>query len=89
MMIIQNHLDELLNLPEITKDNKADTIQKFIWHIQTHVSALKTLALPVDEWDSILIYLAKKKLDFIEEKGLAASHKESNSGQYAKIIGIY
>ncbi|KYN28338.1 hypothetical protein ALC57_02251 [Trachymyrmex cornetzi] len=68
MVIIENHLDELLNFPEITKNNKADSIRKFIWHIQTHVSALKTLALPVDEWDAILLQLAKKKLDFIEQR---------------------
>ncbi|XP_018359970.1 PREDICTED: uncharacterized protein LOC108759152 [Trachymyrmex cornetzi] len=68
MVIIQNHLDELLNFSEITKNNKADSIRKFIWHIQTHVSALKTLALPVDEWDAILLHLAKKKLDFIEQR---------------------
>jgi len=55
MIIIQNHLDELLKFSKITKDNKADSIRKFIWHIQTHVSALKSLALPVDEWDAILI----------------------------------
>lgn len=68
IVIIQNHLDELLNFPEITKNNKADSIRKFIWHIQTHVSALKTLALPVDDWDAILLHLAKKKLDFIEQR---------------------
>jgi len=32
------------------------------------MSALKTLALPVDEWDAILMHLAKKRLDFIEQR---------------------
>lgn len=76
-IIIQNHLDELLNLPEIKRENKADAIRKFIWHIQTHVSALKTLALPVDEWDTILVHIAKKKLDFVEQR-LAESYKKSS-----------
>jgi len=40
IIIIQNHLNKyiiLLKFPEITKDNKADSTKKFIWHIQTHV----------------------------------------------------
>jgi len=68
MLIIQNHLDELLKFTEITKHNKADSIRKFIWHIQTHVSALRSLALPVNEWDAILVHLAKKKLNFREQR---------------------
>ncbi|XP_018375981.1 PREDICTED: uncharacterized protein LOC108769466 [Trachymyrmex cornetzi] len=68
MMIIQTHLDELLTFPVITKDNKAESIRQFIWHIQTHVSSLKVLAQPVNYWETIIIHLAKKKLDFIEQR---------------------
>lgn len=68
MMIIQTHLDELLEFPSITKEKKADAIRQFIWHIQTHVSSLKTLAQPVDQWETLIIHLAKKKLDFVEQR---------------------
>ncbi|XP_011702046.1 PREDICTED: uncharacterized protein LOC105458438 [Wasmannia auropunctata] len=68
MIIMQSHLDDLLNLPEITKEDKSDSLRKFIWHIQTHVAALKNLGLPVDAWDAILMHMAKKKLDFVEQK---------------------
>jgi len=78
--IIPNHL---------SKHNKADSIRKFIWHIQTHVSALKSLALPVDEWDAILMHLTKKKARFHRAKRSAESHKESHTGEYAKIVGIH
>lgn len=61
MMIIQTHLNELLELPTITKEKKADSIRQFIWHIQTHVSSLKALAQPVDHWETIIIHLAKKE----------------------------
>ncbi|XP_011859827.1 PREDICTED: uncharacterized protein LOC105557253 [Vollenhovia emeryi] len=67
-VIIQNHLEELLNFPEITKDNKSDSMRRFIWHIQTHVSALRTLSLPVNAWDAILMHLAKKRLDYGEQR---------------------
>ncbi|XP_018371208.1 PREDICTED: uncharacterized protein LOC108766423 [Trachymyrmex cornetzi] len=68
MMIIQTHLDELLTFPVITKDNKAESIRQFIWHIQTHVSSFKVLAQPVNYWETIIIHLTKKKLDFIEQR---------------------
>jgi len=37
MVIIQNHLDELLKFPEITKDNKANSIRKFLAYTNTYV----------------------------------------------------
>ncbi|XP_011884101.1 PREDICTED: uncharacterized protein LOC105571245 [Vollenhovia emeryi] len=43
-------------------------MRRFIWHIQTHVSALRTLSLPVDSWDAILMHLAKKRLDYGEQR---------------------
>jgi len=30
IMIMQNHLDDLLNFPEITKNNKSNLLDKFI-----------------------------------------------------------
>ncbi|XP_025270399.1 uncharacterized protein LOC112639738 [Camponotus floridanus] len=43
MIIIETHLDELLKFPNITKENKAESIRQFIWHIQTHVKSLEAL----------------------------------------------
>jgi hypothetical protein len=68
MMLIETHLDELFNFPSITKDNKAESIRQLIWHIQTHKSSLKSLHQPVDHWDTIILHLAKKKLDYIEQR---------------------
>lgn len=30
ILIIETHLDELLNFPEITKENKAESIRQFV-----------------------------------------------------------
>ncbi|XP_039315259.1 uncharacterized protein LOC113005966 [Solenopsis invicta] len=68
MMIIETHLDALFNFPSITKDNKAESIRQLIWHIQTHKSSLKSLHQPVDHWDTIILHLSKKKLDYIEQR---------------------
>ncbi|XP_039312391.1 uncharacterized protein LOC120359325 [Solenopsis invicta] len=68
MMIIETHLDALFNFQSITKDNKAESIRQLIWHIQTHKSSLKSLHQPVDHWDTIILHLSKKKLDYIEQR---------------------
>lgn len=68
MVIIETHLDEMLSFPVITKENKADAIRKFIWHIHTHTKSLEALRQPVAQWDTIILHLAKKKLDFAEQR---------------------
>lgn len=67
MMIIETHLDEMLEFPTITKEDKADSIRKFVWHIHTHTKSLEALHQPVEQWDTIILHLAKKKLDFAEQ----------------------
>lgn len=68
IMIIETHMEELLKFPDISKDNKVDSMRKLNWHIQTNISALKSLNQPVDYWDSLIIHLAKKKLDYAEQR---------------------
>lgn len=47
MIIIETHLDELFAFPSIGKDNKADSVKKFVWHIRTHITSLKALHQPL------------------------------------------
>lgn len=68
VMIIETHLDELINFPNITRENKAESLRQLIWHIQTHLKSLKALSQPVEHWDTLIIHLAKKKLDFAEQR---------------------
>ncbi|XP_067209942.1 uncharacterized protein [Linepithema humile] len=68
MIIIETHLDELLQFPMITKEDKAESLRLFVWHIRTHISALKSLEQPVDRWETMIIHLAKKKLNFVEQR---------------------
>lgn len=67
-MLVENHLEELFNFPSIVKEDKSESIRQLIWHIQTHVASLKTLNQPVDQWNTIIIHLAKKHLDFVERR---------------------
>ncbi|XP_011858074.1 PREDICTED: uncharacterized protein LOC105555659 [Vollenhovia emeryi] len=68
MLIIETHLDALLQFPNIAKDNKADAIRQFTRHIQTHLESLRALHQPVEKWDTIIIHMAKKRLDFAEQR---------------------
>lgn len=65
-MIIDTHLDELFSI--ISKDDKADSMRQLIWHIVTHMSSLKSLHQPVEYWDTIILHLAKGKLEYTEQR---------------------
>lgn len=85
MMIIETHLDEMLNFPAITKENKADSIRKFVWHIHTHIKSLETLQQPVSQWDTIILHLAKKKLDFAEQRDWQNLMKDKTPQEMPKL----
>lgn len=68
MLIIETYLEELLQFLDIAKESKTDSIQQCIWHIHTHTKSLQGLQQPVDQWQTMLIHLAKKKLDFTEKR---------------------
>lgn len=79
MMLIETHLEELMKFPSISKEDKEESIRYLVWHIQTHVSSLKTLSQPIDYWDTLIIHLAKKKLDFAEQNDWQNSVKGRTS----------
>lgn len=68
MMIIDTHLEELFNFPTVSKDDKADSMRQLVWHIQTHLSSLKALHQPVEYWDTIILHLARRKLEYTEQR---------------------
>lgn len=65
--LINTHLNQLLDFPVIKKD-KPLTMRQLIVHVRTHLKALKTLDLPVDKWDELLIHLLKNRMDFHTQK---------------------
>lgn len=66
-LIVNTHLKEIIEIPSVTKDNRA-SLGQFVNHIRKHVRALESLKLPVKQWDTILIYLATSKLDFFTRR---------------------
>jgi len=39
-------------------------MKQLVVHIRTHLKALQVLGQPTDKWDTIIIHMAKNKLDF-------------------------
>ncbi|KMQ84915.1 hypothetical protein RF55_16893 [Lasius niger] len=66
-LIINSHVSRLLEFPTVTKD-KHVTLKQFIMHIRTHSKALQGLGQPVDQWDTVLIFMARNKLDYHSQR---------------------
>lgn len=62
-LIINSHLSRLLEFPPITKE-KHKSLKQFIVHIRTHLKALEVLSQPINQWNIIIIFLARSKLDY-------------------------
>lgn len=80
MMIIDTHLEKLFDFPNVNKEDKADSMRQLVWHIQKHTSALKSLHQPVQHWDTIILHMAKKRLDYIEQRDWN-NHTKSSTPQ--------
>lgn len=61
-MIINSHIQALLDIPAMTKGT-AIGIREFVSKIKQEISALKILNQPIDKWDMMLICVLSKKLD--------------------------
>lgn len=66
-LIINSHLSKLLEFPAISKENHA-TLRQFVTHICTHLAALQVLGQPTDQWDTLIIFLARNKLPYYTQR---------------------
>ena len=61
-LIIEAHLDKLLNLPRVTT-RCSSGIRKLVTAVQENLQALENLQVPVDSWDILVKYLIKTRLE--------------------------
>ena len=66
-LIINGHVQSLIDLPAIKKENSAE-LRKFLDNYNRHINALRKLNEPVDSWSSILICILSAKLDFYSKR---------------------
>ncbi|KAF0721510.1 Integrase catalytic domain-containing protein [Aphis craccivora] len=61
-LITEAHVRSLLELPKLTGSSASD-LRGFLANITKHIEALRSLKRPVDQWDDLLIGIARSKLD--------------------------
>ncbi|XP_030763136.1 uncharacterized protein LOC115887778 [Sitophilus oryzae] len=66
--IIQTHLKSFFEMPVITKESHI-ALRNLIDTSSQHLRSLESLGLPIEHWDTILIYQITSKLDLITRKG--------------------
>lgn len=61
-MLVTNHMKALFEIDILVKES-ANGLRNLIDIFKKHLYALKTLNLPTEHWDAILIHLVTQKLD--------------------------
>lgn len=62
-LIIQAHVQAILNSPEINKST-SESLEKLLGDITNNLEALKVINVPVESWDAILTTIIIGKLDY-------------------------
>lgn len=66
-LLVHNHVKALFNVPSISKESPQQ-LRILIDTILRNLRALKSLNEPVDNWDTLIIYLIVSKLDVSTER---------------------
>ena len=77
-IIIQNHIKTLMKLLSSNKES-ASNIRNVLDNVQMHLRALAALDEPVNQWDSIIIYMFTSKLD-------RCTHREWEKSITGKVV---
>lgn len=76
LLTINHHLKSLLEMLPIGKAN-AINLREFVTTVNQHVNALKSLSLPIEHWDVVLVYILCKKLDVNTHKSFELERDSS------------
>lgn len=76
-LIINSHVQELCNLPMITKESFS-MLRKMLDDVKRILRVLQNFKQPVDQWDLLLIHLISSKLDFKSRKAWELSNLSTN-----------
>lgn len=86
-LIINSHVSRLLNFPTVTKD-KHVTLKQFIMHIRTHSKTLQVLGQPIDQWDTVLIFMTRLSITarMGRRNGTAWTGTHAHHGRVSQIL---
>jgi hypothetical protein len=66
-LIVQDYVASILNASPISKQSHSH-LRELLNTITTNIAALKTLKIPVDSWDALIIPIISEKLDYVTKK---------------------
>lgn len=66
-LLIHTHIKGIVEHPKIVRENFV-SLRDLLDAFQNHVRSLKALEQPIEQWDSILIYLITDKFDYNTKK---------------------
>jgi hypothetical protein len=66
-LITEQHMHELFNLQAVS-NKSANSLRSLLDGVNTHLAALRSLAISTESWDPVLIYLVSSKIDFATKK---------------------
>lgn len=69
ILIIDMHVKALYDVDAMKKDS-ADSLQKFLDTVEGNLAALRSLDVPVDSWDLLLVHHLSQRMDLSSRKEL-------------------
>lgn len=66
-LIINNHVKNIVNIQSISKESHV-ALRKLVDSVQKDLKALNSLKEPVDQWDTLLIFLLSAKVDSVTRR---------------------
>lgn len=85
LLNVNHHLKTLLEMPSMLKGN-AHSLREFVTNVNQHINALKSLALPVESWDVIIVYLLSKKVDINTHRSFELERNSDELPSLAEFI---
>ncbi|CAG9136384.1 unnamed protein product [Plutella xylostella] len=81
-LIVNFHLKAMLNFTSISKFN----LKEFLVILQQSLDSLKAIHLPVDKWDTLLVFLISQKLDNSLRAAWEINRKDSSIATMSELL---
>lgn len=66
-LLVNNHIQAIFNIETVLKES-SKSLRNIIDTVKRNLRALKTLKLPTEHWDMLIIYIVSNKLDSISTR---------------------
>ena len=83
--ILERHFAGIFNIPLLQRESPRE-LSELVNTVQLHLSALKSLGQPVDQWSSMLVYIVVSKLDKTTRKDWKKTQRGNIVSKYNDLI---